>query len=85
VDAVRFAYCQPYVASFFTFLLTDEKRLAGWQSGVLWADGSKKPAYAALRGVTREVRSRTVNCVALRKKEADTLSGGFIFLPPRKP
>jgi hypothetical protein len=35
--------------------------------------------------VTREVRSRTVNCVALRKKEADTLSGGFIFLPPRKP
>ncbi len=27
VDAVRFAYCQPYVASFFNFLLTDEKRL----------------------------------------------------------
>ena len=52
---------------------------------MLWADGSKKPAYAALRGVTREVRSRTVNCAALRKKEADTLSGGFIFLPPRKP
>ena len=25
VDAVRFAYCQPYVASFFNFLLTDEK------------------------------------------------------------
>jgi hypothetical protein len=85
VDAVRLAYCQPYVASFFNFLLTDEKRLAGWQSGVLWADGSKKPAYAALRGVTREVRTRTVNCTALRKKEADTLTGGFIFLPPRKP
>ncbi len=85
VDAVRFAYCQPYVASFFNFLLTDERRLAGWQSGVLWADGSKKPAYAAMRGVIREVRSRTVNCMALRKKEADTLSGGFIFLPPRKP
>ena len=26
VDAVRFAYCQPYVASFFNFLLTDESR-----------------------------------------------------------
>ena len=85
VDAVRLAYCQPYVASFFNFLLTDEARLTGWQSGVLWADGSKKPAYAAFRGVIREVRSRSVNCTALRKKEADTLAGGFIYLPPRKP
>jgi hypothetical protein len=85
VDAVRLAYCQPYVASFFNFLLTDEARLTGWQSGVLWADGSKKPAYAAFRGVIREVRSRSVNCAALRKKEAVTLAGGFIYLPPRKP
>lgn len=85
VDAVRLAYCQPYVASFFNFLLTDEARLTGWQSGVLWADGSKKPAYAAFRGVIREVNSRSVNCTALRKKEADTLAGGFIYLPPRKP
>ena len=85
VDAVRFAYCQPHVASFFNFLLTDERRLVGWQSGLLWADGSKKPAYAAFRGVTREVRQRRVDCVALRKREADTLAGGFIFLPPRKP
>ena len=52
---------------------------------MLWADGSKKPAYAAFRGVTREVRQRRVDCVALRKREADTLAGGFIFLPPRKP
>jgi hypothetical protein len=85
VDAVRLAYCQPYVASFFNFLLTDESRLTGWQSGVLWADGSKKPAYAALRGVIREVRSRSVSCAAVRKKEAETLAGGFIHLPPRKP
>jgi hypothetical protein len=85
VDAVRLAYCQPYVASFFNFLLTDEARLTGWQSGVLWADGSRKPGYAAFRGVIREVRSRSVNCAALRKKEADTLAGGFIYLPPRKP
>ncbi len=85
VDSVRLAYCQPYVASFFNFLLTDEKRLAGWQSGLLWADGTKKPAYAAFKSVIREVRTRTVNCAAVRKKEADTLAGGFIFLPPRKP
>ena len=85
IDAVRLAYCQPYVASFFNFLLTDERRLVGWQSGLLWADGSKKPAYAAFRGVVREVRQRRVDCVALRKREADTLAGGFIFLPPKRP
>ena len=85
IDAIRFAYCQPHVASFFNFLLTDEKRLAGWQSGVLWADGTKKPAYYALRAVTREVKLRAVNCAAVKKKEEETLDGGFIFLPPRKP
>jgi hypothetical protein len=85
VDAVRLAYCQPHVASFFNFLLTDERGLRGWQSGLLWADGTKKPAYASFRGVVREVRRRSVDCVALRKKEAATVSGGFIWLPPRKP
>jgi len=85
VDAVRLAYCQPYVASFFNFLLTDERGLSGWQSGLLWADGTKKPAYASFRGIIREVRHRNVDCAALRRKEAATLSGGFIWLPPRKP
>jgi hypothetical protein len=85
LDAVRLAYCQPYVASFFNFLLTDEKRLAGWQSGLLWADGTKKPSYYAFRAVVREVKLRAVNCTAVRKKEAEVLSGGFIFLPPKKP
>jgi hypothetical protein len=82
-DAIRFAYCQPFVASYFNFLLTDERNLAGWQSGLLWADGTPKPAYAGFKAVVREVRSKTVNCAAVRKKEAETVSGGFIFLPPK--
>jgi len=85
IDAVRFAYCQPNVASFFNFLLVDEKSLGGWQSGLLWADGSKKPAYHAYRAVAREVKLHAVNCTAVKKKEEETLNGGFIFLPPRKP
>jgi hypothetical protein len=85
IDAVRLAYCQPHVASYFNFLLTDEVRLAGWQSGLLWADGTKKPAYYAYRAVVREVKQRAVNCTALRKKEAAVLAGGFVYLPPRKP
>jgi hypothetical protein len=85
VDAVRLAYCQQHVASFFNFLLTDERRLTGWQSGLLWADGSAKPAYSAFRAVIREVKLRAVNCDALRRKEAATLAGGFVVLPPRNP
>jgi len=85
VDSVRFAYCQPHVASTFNFLLTDERRLAGWQSGVLWADGTKKPAYGAFKAVVAQVRRGFVDCAAVRRKEAATLAGGFIFLPPRKP
>lgn len=85
LDAVRLAYCQPHVASWFNFLLTDERGLTGWQSGLLWADGAKKPAYYAFRAAVREVKLRAVNCVALRKKEAETLGGGFIWLPPKKP
>ena len=31
------------------FLLRDEKRLAGWQSGLETYGGKKKPAYYAFR------------------------------------
>jgi hypothetical protein len=85
LDSVRLAYCQQHVASFFNFLLTDERSLAGWQSGVLWADGTVKPAYYGFRAVIREVKARAVNCAALRRKEAETLAGGFVVLPPRSP
>ena len=85
VDSVRFAFCQPHVASTFNFLLTDESRLNGWQSGLLWADGTRKPAYGAFKAVVAQARRRAVDCAALRRKEAATLAGGFIFLPPRNP
>ena len=83
VDAIRLAYCQPAVGAFFNFLLTDERRLSGWQSGLLWADGTPKPAYRSFKNVVREVRTRRVDCEALRRKEAEVLASGFFVLPPR--
>ena len=59
---IEFAYCQPYVGAFFNFLLWDEPDLARWQSGVLWADGSRKPSYEALRRVIDEIRTGKVDC-----------------------
>jgi len=63
--AVRLAYCQPNVAAFFNFQLVDERDLAGWQSGILFADGSQKPAYAKLARTVAAVNSGTVSCAPL--------------------
>ena len=53
-DAVRLAYCQPYVTAIFNFLLRDQPELSRWQSGVLWTDGSPKASYVAWRGAIAE-------------------------------
>jgi len=60
--AVRLAYCQPAVGAFFNFQLADERDLGGWQSGVLWADGTPKPAYAAFRQAVWDVDRGAVSC-----------------------
>ena len=61
-DAVRLAYCQPYVGAFFNFLLRDQEDLGLWQSGLLWADRTRKDSYAAFRDVIREVAANAVDC-----------------------
>jgi hypothetical protein len=61
-EAVRLAYCQPTVGAFFNFELADERSLAGWQSGVLWSDWTRKPSYAVFKQVIGEVGQRAVDC-----------------------
>lgn len=65
VDAIRRAYCQPYVDAYFNFLVRDERDLGRWQSGPLWADWTPKPSAASLRSVIAEVRGRRVDCASL--------------------
>ena len=62
--ALRLASCQPRVAAYFNFLLVDEPVLGGWQSGLLWADWRRKPAFEAYRAAIAEVRGGTVDCAA---------------------
>lgn len=69
-DGVRLAYCQPYVGAFFNFLLWDESDLARWQSGVLWADGTRKASFDALQRVIADVSSRNVDCTRLPGSQA---------------
>ena len=53
LDTIRLAACQPYVRAYFNFLLFDEPRLGGWQSGAYWADRTPKA-----RGPASSRRSR---------------------------
>ena len=62
--ALRLAHCQPRVAAFFNFLLVDERPLGGWQSGLLWADWRRKPAFEAYRAAIAEVGSGAIDCSA---------------------
>ena len=75
-DAVELACCQPAVGAIFNFELTDEPSLSGWQSGLLWADGTRKPSYDTFKETIAAVGAGNVDCsrfpegsrtVALRK------------------
>jgi hypothetical protein len=48
-QAYRIARKNPRITMMLWFLLRDEGRLGGWQSGLFTAAGKKKPAYNAFR------------------------------------
>ena len=66
VDAIRLAYCQPYVEAYFNFQLWDDPGLVGWQAGPLWVDRTRKDSYPALQQAIGEVTARSVDCAALK-------------------
>jgi len=65
-DAILLAYCQPTVSGFLNFGLLDEDRLGGWQSGLLWRDGTRKPSYDVFKDLIAEVRRRDTDCSKVR-------------------
>jgi hypothetical protein len=66
VDSLRLAYCQPHVQAIFNFQLRDEPSLERWQSGLLWADGTRKGSYDAFKRVVAEINNRSVDCSRLK-------------------
>ena len=50
------------MSAFFNFRLIDERRLAGWQSGLMYTNGVRKPSFEAYRRVAAAVTNRTVDC-----------------------
>ena len=79
-DAIALAGCQPYVRALFNFLLVDEVPLAGWQSGPLYPDLSRKASYPAFQQAIGSAVGHTVDCASLK--------GGLPssdYLPPSTP
>lgn len=79
-DAVFLAYCQPAVSAFFNFELIDEHRLVGWQSGLLYTNGTRKPSFLAFRGVVSAVEKQKVDCSKVAGAPPPTSNPG-----PRSP
>jgi chitodextrinase len=79
-DSIRLAACQPHVGAYFNFLLFDEARLAGWQSGPFWADRTPKDSLPTFRQAISDATAATVDCEALKggRPSAD-------FMPPSVP
>lgn len=63
--AVELAYCQPFVRGFFNFLMWDEARLEGWQSGPFWADQTPKPSYEDFKQVIADATAGRIDCATV--------------------
>jgi hypothetical protein len=48
-QAVAVARANPRIDLFLWFLLRDEERLSGWQSGLVTFDGKRKPSFNAFQ------------------------------------
>lgn len=59
-QAIGIAFCQPNVAGLLLFHSRDEMALAGWQSGVYYADGTPKGSLALVRDGIRRSRGGSI-------------------------
>src|SRR5262249_8481059 len=84
-DAIRLAYCQPGVGAFFNFMLADETDLAGWQSGLLWADRTRRPSFVSFAPAIQQVRAGTVNCSTLKGGIAGGMQASLVRAGSRQP
>ena len=63
-DALELAACQPTVKGLFIFHTFDEADLAGWQSGLYYADQKPKPSLPAFQLAAASARAaRLTRCV----------------------
>jgi hypothetical protein len=60
-EALALAACQPTVAGFLIFHVSDESDLTRWQSGLFYADNTAKKSEPVVAGAIRSLRSAGVH------------------------
>ncbi len=78
---VRELACDPAVTDVLFFHLVDEADLGGFQSGLIRADGSLRPSYAAVRG---EIAATGGSCTGTPRawKHAEDVVGASLSFAP---
>ena len=59
--ALALAYCQPTVAGFLIFHISDERDLRRWQSGLFYVDDTPKSSFVPVKRAVGAVRNRTIS------------------------
>ena len=59
-QALKLVLCQPHVTGILFFHVEDESDLAGWQSGIYYADGRPKSLFAAVKTAVHRARAGTL-------------------------
>lgn len=73
-QALALAFCQPTVSGLLLFLTRDERSLAGWQSGVYYADGTPKASLPRVtEALDRAAGGSIVRCPGLELVVRPTL------------
>jgi hypothetical protein len=80
-QALAIAFCQPNVRGFFFFHTADEQALDRWQSGMYYADGTRKSGFDQVAASVRASRGGVITrCDGLQLTPKADLT-----VPPTKP
>jgi hypothetical protein len=79
---VRDLTCDPAVTDVLFFHLVDEADLSGFQSGLIRADGTPRPAYAAVQRAIADSRGRCTGALQAWRHAEDVVGGSVEFSEP---
>jgi len=79
-QALALAYCQPNVRGILLLHVTDEPQLDRWQSGIYYADDTRKSSFEPVKQAIADLRSRTISTCQTTDFSVGVESVGF---PPQ--
>lgn len=84
-DMIRYVACDPGVRSVLVYRLVDDANLAQWQSGLLRADGTRRPSFDAIKQTMAETGGNCSEAQRTWRHEDGVLGATATFDAKRKP